>query len=88
MIFDRITSLFTGKYYCPECGGKMEFEDDDEEYLVCEDCGFSQELDHYGYDDDEYAELYPLEDEEYEFDEDESETYEEVYGELSNRLED
>ena len=41
----------------------MEFEDEWETVLVCPQCGESIELDRYGFTDDEYAELYPMEDE-------------------------
>ena len=40
----------------------MEFEDSNEDTLVCIHCGYSMDLDHYGYTDEEYADLYPTED--------------------------
>jgi DNA-directed RNA polymerase subunit M/transcription elongation factor TFIIS len=59
----RIEAMFSGKYECPVCGSLMEFEDEWETVLVCPQCGESIELDRYGFTDDEYDELYPMEDE-------------------------
>lgn len=75
-------ALFTGEYICPDCGGRMEFEDEKwRDTLVCPACGNSMDLDHYGFTDEEYEDLYPTEDEVVDrYDEEESETYEEVYG--------
>lgn len=80
-------AFLTGDYVCPKCGGKMYFEDDNEETLICSDCGFDEDIDHYGFTDEEYETEYPLlerpDDEE--SDEDENrcgETYDEVCGEL------
>ncbi len=75
-------ALFTGEYFCPDCGGRMEFEDKKwRDTLVCPACGNSMDLDHYGFTDEEYDDLYPTKDEILGCDdEDESETYEEVYG--------
>lgn len=56
--------LRTGKYYCKECGALMEFEDEWEDVLICPECGYSVELDRYGFeDDDEYYALFPTEEE-------------------------
>lgn len=56
-----IEGLTTGRYYCPECGELMEFEDENEDTLVCLHCGSSTELDEYGYDGEEN--LYPTREE-------------------------
>jgi hypothetical protein len=54
--------LLTGNYFCSECAGLMEFEDDNEDILVCPKCGHSVELEAYGFDDPEdYNSLYPSE---------------------------
>ena len=50
-------------YICPECGGKMIFEDEKwRDTLVCQACGNSMDLDHYGFTDEEYEDLYPTRD--------------------------
>lgn len=85
-------ALLTGNYYCSECGALMEFEDEWRDTLVCNNCGNSVDLDHYGFDsDEEYDSLFPTMEEvcgdEYEDEEDDEyngETYDEVYGELSD----
>lgn len=59
---EMITAFKTGVYICPECYGQMEFETEDEDILVCPNCGYSMDLDHYGFTDEEYADLYPTED--------------------------
>ena len=59
----QIKAFETGIYVCPECGKQMEFEDENESVLVCAHFGNSMDLDHYGFTDDEYAELYPTEEE-------------------------
>ena len=61
LISDLLLAAFkTGVYICPECGKDMTvFEE--EGVLVCEHCGFETDTDHYGFTDDEYEELYPLE---------------------------
>lgn len=42
-------ALFTGEYICPNCGGRMEFEDEKwRDTLVCPACGESMDLDEYG----------------------------------------
>lgn len=45
--------LLTGNYFCIECGELMEFEDANEDILVCPKCGHSVELDEYGFEDPE-----------------------------------
>lgn len=56
--------LETGRYICPECGEDMVFEDEEfRDTLVCEHCGHSMDLDHYGFTNEEYDDLYPAEDE-------------------------
>lgn len=59
--FNELLSLAleSGQYICSECGGMMEFEDEDEDILVCPSCGHSVELEHYGFEDEEYDSLYP-----------------------------
>mgnify|MGYP002523194340 CR=1 FL=1 len=52
-----IKALETGEYICQECGATMVFEDDQEYTLVCLECGWSTDLDHYGYTDEEYADM-------------------------------
>ncbi len=42
-------ALFTGNYICPDCGARMEFEDDKtRDILVCNSCGNSMDLYDYG----------------------------------------
>jgi len=79
-------ALLTGRYVCSECGALMEFEDENEDILICLNCGHSVDLDHYGMTENEYDALYQTEEEVCEDDEDEhhGESYEEVYGELSD----
>lgn len=61
---DLVAGLMTGNYICPECGELMVFEDEDAgDILVCENCGHSMELDHYGFTDEEYDDLYPTKEE-------------------------
>lgn len=55
---EMIIALKTGIYICPECGEEMVFEDDNKSILVCEHCGYSMDLEHYGYTDEEYEDLY------------------------------
>lgn len=45
--------LLTGNYFCSECAGLMKFEDENEDILVCPNCGHSVELDEYGCEDPE-----------------------------------
>lgn len=87
-----VDALFTGNYVCRECGAQMEFEDEWEDILVCPSCGYSVELDRYGFDsDEEYDALYPTKEElcgyEDEYDEDDEyngEIYDEICGELDD----
>lgn len=56
-------ALFSHEYFCSKCGGKMEFEDQYEDVLVCLSCGHSVDLDEYGLEDEnQYDKLYPTED--------------------------
>lgn len=60
----KVAALMSGTYICHECGGTMEFEDENEDSLVCPSCGHSVDLDMYGFEGDEaYEKLYPTEDE-------------------------
>lgn len=84
----QIEAMFGGDYICDQCGGKMEFEDEWEDTLVCPACGYSTDVDHYGYSDEEYEALFPTKEEvlSYSDEEDEEyggETYDEVYDELN-----
>lgn len=71
-----IKALLTGNYTCPRCGGKMEFEDEFEDTLVCPSCGEDVSLEQYGADPNEnlyptYEELFGDEDDDEDEDEDE-----------------
>lgn len=70
-------------YICPECGGKMEFEDSNEDILICPSCGNSMELDEYG--SDPYENLYPTKEELEDFDLELGEIRE-VYDEVNDEL--
>ena len=88
-----LEGMFGGTYTCSQCGGKMEFEDEYGDVLICESCGHSLDYDRYGCEsDDEYDALYPTLEEvlarEGKYEEenevtDDGEDYEEVCGELS-----
>lgn len=85
----QVEALLTGRYICRECGAIMQFEDEYEDTLVCPECGYSEDSDRYGMSDEEYDALYPTKEEVCGYDEDEDgeycgETYDEVYGELSD----
>lgn len=93
MFNDALIKAFrTGRYICPECGALMEFEDEGRSTLICLNCGYDEDIDHYGFTDEEYQALYPTKEEVcgYEDDEDDEddeyngEAYDEVYGELSD----
>lgn len=50
----------SGSYYCPKCGGKMFFENEEtRDVLICEDCNHDMDIDHYGLSEEEYDDLYP-----------------------------
>lgn len=55
------SALFTGDYICPDCGARMEFEDEEfRDILVCNSCGNSMDLLDYGSTEDErYERLHP-----------------------------
>lgn len=85
----QMEALKTGKYFCRKCGALMKFEDEWEDILICPKCGYSEDSDRYGFTDEEYEKLYPTKEEVCGYDEDEDdeyngETYDEVYGELSD----
>lgn len=54
-----VKAIESGEYICPRCGKLMIFEDKWEETLVCIHCGYSEDIDHYGFTDEEYNNLYP-----------------------------
>ena len=56
-------ALLTGIYKCPVCGNRMECEDEYEETLVCPQCGYDEDVDHYGFADEEYKAIYPTREE-------------------------
>ena len=45
-------ALKSGRYTCSQCGARMEFEDENEDILICPSCGHSVDLDDYGSEDD------------------------------------
>lgn len=52
-------ALETGEYFCRECGARMKWiDEDDHDELYCPKCGFTCDLDSYGYTDEEYTHLY------------------------------
>lgn len=51
--------FYTGKYICEECGARMHFENDNEDTLVCDSCGYSVYIDDYGNNVDDYDRLSP-----------------------------
>ncbi len=83
---EQVKAFETGIYICSECGAQMKFEDEYEDVLICPQCGHSEDIDHYGFkDDNDYDALY--ENDCYEDDDncdDCGETYDEVCGELDN----
>ena len=84
-IFSKLleTALFSHEYICNECGEQMEFEDENEDILVCPHCGNSMLLERYGFSsDEEYESLF--ESDEDDDDDDEGEYYEEEYNELDD----
>lgn len=58
----QLKALLTKDYTCPECGSKLHFEDEYEDVLVCDNCGYDVDSDRYGISDEEYDSLYPRED--------------------------
>lgn len=88
----QIEAMFSGRYYCSQCGAVMQFEDESEDTLVCLKCGHSVDSDRYGIEsDEEYAALYPTQEEVLGISDDDEddedycgETYDEVCGELSD----
>ena len=89
----QIIGMTTGKYLCPKCGAVMDWENENQDVLICPKCGYDVSLERYGFSDEEYGSLYPTKeevcgyvDEEDDEDEDEynGESYDEVYGELSD----
>ena len=59
----QINGFKTGIYICDKCGSLMQFEDSNEGVLICKTCGCDISIDHYGFTDDEYENLYPTLDE-------------------------
>ncbi len=87
----QIKAMFSRNYICSKCGGKMEFEDEWENTLVCPQCGHDIDLERYGFEsDEEYEALYPTKEEVlgYEEDEDEDNEYGETYDEVCGELDD
>ena len=86
--FGQILGMFGGKHTCPQCGAQMEWENDNEETLVCPQCGNSIDSDHYGFTDEEYDSLYPSKEEVCGYKDDDEddcgESYDEVYDELDD----
>ncbi len=87
----QIEAMFGGDYICSECGGKMEFEDEWEDTLVCPACGHDIDIERYGFEnDEEYEAQYPTKEEVLGYDDEEEEeehcgeTYDEVCGELGD----
>ena len=81
------------KYFCPQCGCDMQWENEWEDSLVCISCGYSMDPEMYGLTDEEYDDLYPTKEQvlgigdDDDWDEDDEytgEVYEEVCGELSH----
>jgi len=70
-------ALKSGRYTCSQCGARMEFEDENEDILICPKCGHSVDLDDYGSEDD-FDDIIPdktrtsefVEEDEYESDDD------------------
>lgn len=55
-----LEAMEAGEYFCDQCGAKMEFEDEWADTLVCLNCGYSINIDQYGFTEEEYANLFPL----------------------------
>lgn len=56
-------AILTGNYWCPECFERMEWENDNEDVLICPNCGLVMDSERYGMTDEEYDDLYPTEEE-------------------------
>ena len=56
----QIEAMFGGDYICSQCNAKMEFEDEWEETLICPKCGYEEDPDHYGFENEDeiYEALY------------------------------
>lgn len=84
----QIDAMFDQKWICPQCGSDMEFEDENEDILVCPNCSYDVCVEKYGLSEEEYDKLYPSkEDVDWEPDDDaddDGESYDEVYDELSD----
>lgn len=86
----QIKGMNTNHYPCPKCGAAMEWEDEYEEVHICPVCGYEVDSDHYEFrEDKEYDSLYPTKEEVCGYDDDieddyNEESYDEVYGELSD----
>lgn len=85
----QIKAMFGHNYICSKCGGKMEFEDEWEDTLICPVCGYDIDLDRYGFEsDEEYEAQYPTREEvigyEDSEEDDNGESYDEVCGELDD----
>ncbi|MCD7804551.1 MAG: DNA-directed RNA polymerase I [Oscillospiraceae bacterium] len=91
-IFDLI---FPEEHKCPECGAQLEWEDEYEETLVCPECGWECDSDHFRLTDEEYDAQYPTKEEVCGYDDEEDEAdddcdgeyyeeYEEEFDELSD----
>lgn len=70
-------------YKCPECGNDMIWENEASGDLVCEECGYGENIEHHGLTDEEYEELYPVLEDDDESEDDSGERYDEVYNELN-----
>lgn len=70
-------------YKCPECGNDMIWENKASGDLVCEECGYGENIEHHGLTDEEYEELYPVLEDDDESEDDSGERYDEVYNELN-----
>lgn len=79
----QIKAITTGIYPCIHCNTPMIWEDEWEDILICPKCGYSVETERYGFTDEEYEDLFPTEDECSDEDDD-SEPYDNIYGELDD----
>ena len=81
-----LLDLFSPKYVCPECGGRMTVIENGDT-LWCSKCGYDMDIDDYGEDPNAY-DFVIGEDDEDESDEEYREIYDDVHGELDHHLED